>query len=84
MGKAKVVNVVENTETVMVGQLWADNDKRRNGRVVMITSITNDLFVEARVVRGAGNVVEADSIGRKVSIQRDRLRPTHNGYRYLG
>ena len=56
--------------TVEPGQIWADNDKRANGRHVTIQSID---ATHATVTDGK----------RTSRIRLDRFRPTSTGYRLV-
>jgi len=61
-----------------VGQIWQDNDPRGDGRTIRIVEID-----------GAYAMVQSvhphlHRPGRRTRIRLDRLRPTRNGYRYVG
>jgi hypothetical protein len=65
---------------VKVGQLWEDNDKRRNGRLISVLSIDNNK-ARCEVLKFTPGV----HIKKKfVSIRLDRFKPTSNGYKLVG
>ena len=64
-----------------VGQLWADNDPRAKGRTVLIISI-GTVRALARVVTNR-ETAKQSTVGLYVSILREQLRPTKNGYRLM-
>lgn len=67
--------------TPEVGQIWADNDPRSKGRRLRIESVS-DRFVRAVVVADRDGAKQS-SVGLRFAINRDRLRPTRNGYRLI-
>ncbi|HEY3701020.1 MAG TPA: hypothetical protein VGL32_02075 [Acidimicrobiales bacterium] len=67
---------------VRVGQVWADNDKRANGRLVEVLAILVDDGVQYALVRqtqarkvGEGGLSEQNRPGRKTRIRVDRFQP---------
>lgn len=66
---------------VKVGQVWADNDKRSEGRHVRVIAI--EKLHRQAVVRPCSPT--GDFTGHRVTrIRLDRFRPTSTGYRLQG
>jgi hypothetical protein len=63
------------TTTVRPGQIWADNDKRSNGRELRIERV-DDQYAYA-VSPGRGGRFQ------QTRIRLDRFRPTSTGYRLV-
>ncbi len=68
-------------ETVKVGQVWADCDKRCLGRSIKILAIEGDRAVCEVLTGIAGSM--APVVGRKVRVAIKRLRPTATGYKLV-
>lgn len=69
----------ESEPVVKAGQVWADNDKRSEGRKVRILSVgETHAVVEQYVPRGS-----SAKPGRQTQIRLDRFRPTSTGYRLV-
>lgn len=82
---------------VEVGQIWADNDPRAEGRTLRIAAIvddhaeciivTNPDYVQADLDRceakGKKAAWTTDRRGRLTTIKISRFRPTSTGYRLL-
>ena len=64
-----------------VGQVWADNDWRAEGRTIRLTMV-DARYVHGVVVTDRKSVVQP-TVGRPVRLLRTRLRPTSTGYRLL-
>jgi hypothetical protein len=71
---------------VRPGQIWADNDKRSEGRQVRVVAVdathaTVELIAQrGRPARGAEGEQRAKP-GRETRIRLDRFKPTSTGYR---
>jgi hypothetical protein len=65
-------------EAVKVGQVWADCDKRCEGRTIRILAIEGDRAL-CEVMTGIDGS-EAPVVGRKVRVAVKRFRPTATGY----
>lgn len=61
-----------------VGQVWADNDWRQDGRQVRIDSL-NETHADVTVVANC----HGRRTGQRTRIRLDRLRPTSTGYRLV-
>lgn len=66
-------------EQVEVGQVWADNDWRSEGRRVKVIAIEGTHAIVELVAVGRGQFV--GSIGRRSRIRLDRMKPNSTGYR---
>ena len=64
-----------------VGQVWADNDPRAEGRTVRIDRIEGR-FVWATVITDRPETL-VSTVGRKTRIAIQRLKPTRSGYRLV-
>lgn len=62
------------TEAVKVGQIWADNDKRHQGRHLRVESLHGP---KAK----CWSYYSDEAIGKIVWIRLDRFRENSNGYR---
>lgn len=73
------------TPEVKVGQVWADNDKRAEGRKVRVVAVdTTHATVELIDLRGRAALRKPDERaepGRQTRIRLDRFKPTSTGYR---
>jgi len=77
---------------VRVGQIWADNDWRAEGRTLRVdkvdrdyaycTVLTNPTKAQARLDAGNRSDVR-DMRGKPTRIRLDRFRPTSTGYRLV-
>jgi hypothetical protein len=73
---------------VRVGQVWADNDKRAEGRRVRVVEVGRTHAVvelvdqRGRPARGHEAQQKAEA-GRRTRIRLDRFRPTSTGYRLV-
>lgn len=82
--------------TVRPGQIWADNDKRSEGRTLRVetvinvdgkphsarcTVLTNSDNVQKSL--DAGHLISVDARGKKTTIRVTRMRPTSTGYRLI-
>lgn len=65
---------------VEVGQVWADNDWRADGRKIEVVELTPTHAICVVVANAAG----ANSVGKRTKIRLDRFRPTSTGYRLVG
>jgi hypothetical protein len=68
------------TPNVQVGQVWADNDKRSQGRHVKVVAI--EVTLKQAVVgrcNAEGGLIDA----RVTRIRLSRFRPTSTGYRLV-
>lgn len=70
-------------QQVKVGQVWADNDPRMEGRTLCVTRIYEDEASCRVLTPSSRHVVGQRSVGRNVRIALKRFRPTPNGYRLL-
>ncbi|WP_432034648.1 hypothetical protein [Streptomyces antibioticus] len=64
---------------VRVGQVWADNDKRSEGRTVRIDEI-DARYAYCTVLTTA---MPSSRTGQRTRIGLERMRPTSTGYRLL-
>jgi hypothetical protein len=72
-------------QKVEVGQVWADNDWRSEGRTVRVVEVdathaTVELVTAAEMLRG---VTSTRGAGRRSRIRLDRFRPVSTGYRLV-
>lgn len=74
---------------VKPGQVWADNDKRSEGRHVKVVDLVTKPKFGSRVAAECAKVVQCDQAGRVLgkprytTIRLDRFRSTSNGYRLV-
>lgn len=61
--------------TPAIGQMWADNDPRNYGRLVIVRKLITVNDVEYAICEGRR--------GRVHRIPVDRMRPTSHGYRLV-
>ena len=85
------------TPTVRVGQVWADNDSRADGRtlrvdtiehspggdVAVCTVLTNSHGQQERIDRPAAWDRPKDARGKQTRVRIDRMRPMSAGYRLV-
>ncbi|MEU5093765.1 hypothetical protein [Streptomyces sp. NPDC020996] len=64
---------------VRVGQVWADNDKRSEGRTVRVDEI-DARYAYCTVLTAA---TPDGRTGQRARIALERMRPTSTGYRLL-
>ncbi|WP_438491793.1 hypothetical protein [Streptomyces asiaticus] len=69
-----------NRPEVQVGQVWADNDKRSEGRTVRVNEV-DDRYAYCTVLTPA---TPGGRTGQRTRIALARMRPTPTGYRLLG
>ncbi|MFI7468183.1 DUF6354 family protein [Nonomuraea sp. NPDC049646] len=70
-----------NEPSVRVGQVWADNDKRSEGRRIRVLEVdATHATVTPVDVRG---MVDSRTQQRRTRIRLDRFRPTSTGYRLV-
>lgn len=77
---------------VRPGQVWADNDKRAEGRTLRVdrieggkaccTILTDADYVQREREAGRGAWV-VDRVGKSTKISLTRFRPTSTGYRLI-
>jgi hypothetical protein len=76
-----------NPNPVRVGQIWADNDPRAEGRSVHVVAVdathATVALVDQRGRPARNTPVQRAEPGRQTRIRLDRFRPTSNGYRLL-
>lgn len=80
-----------NDHKVEPGQVWADNDKRSEGRTVRVERIENGKAVCTILTNRAaaqrdldrGSVWVNDMRGRTTRISLSRFKPTNTGYRLV-
>lgn len=60
------------TVTVKVGQIWADNDPRSDGREVIVDEI-----------RDGYALCHTGTLGKKTKIKLGRFKPTRSGYKLV-
>jgi hypothetical protein len=80
------------TITVKPGQIWADNDKRQQGRTLLVERVdgdralcrilTNRDVVQRDIERHYAAGMQ-DRHGKTVSVAVARMRPTSTGYRLV-
>ena len=70
--------MTDTTPPPAAGQIWQDNDPRGDGRTIRIVEIDGSYAVVQSVHP------HLHRPGRRTRIRLDRLRPTRNGYRYVG
>lgn len=86
------ISVAENPHGVVVGQVWADNDRRSNGRHVkvvrLLPAVAGEPHRRPKPARAEVHLCRADGVvirtlGRPTgtTIRLDRFAPTSNGYR---
>ncbi|MFF5261337.1 hypothetical protein ACFY4C_20535 [Actinomadura viridis] len=76
---------------VRPGQIWADNDKRAEGRTVRIERVDGDRVLcrvltnstDTQAQLDAGSPWVRDRRGKTTSIRLDRFKPTNTGYRLI-
>jgi hypothetical protein len=79
---------------VRVGQIWADNDRRANGRLVKVVALISDIvgeelvdyaLVEQSLARrvGTNGPSEQNRPGRRTRIRISRFVPSSTGYRLV-
>jgi hypothetical protein len=67
--------------TVRPGQIWADNDKRSEGRHIRVLEVDDTHATVVQVdIRG---MVDSRTRQRQTRIRLDRFRPTSTGYRLV-
>ncbi|MEU8521212.1 hypothetical protein [Streptomyces sp. NPDC048577] len=64
---------------VRVGQVWADNDKRSEGRTVRVDEV-DVCYAYCTVLTSA---TPGGRTGQRTRIALERMRPTSTGYRLL-
>lgn len=64
---------------VRVGQVWADNDKRAEGRTVRVDEV-DARYAYCTVLMAA---TPGGRTGQRTRIALERMRPTSTGYRLL-
>lgn len=83
--------------TVRPGQIWADNDKRNEGRTLRVETITHvdgkphtvrcTILTNTNEVQASldavGQRIYSDARGKQTHIRLDRMRPTSTGYRLI-
>lgn len=67
--------------TVKAGQVWADNDRRSQGRTLRVLDVIDDRAI-CEVLTPADKAVNK-RVGHKASIKISRMRPTSAGYRLV-
>jgi hypothetical protein len=74
---------VTDIPTPAVGQIWQDNDRRTDERLLWIER-TDDTHATVRQVKltPAGEPVPLPGV-RRTRIRLDRFHPTSSGYRYI-
>jgi hypothetical protein len=81
----------QKTPEVKVGQVWADNDSRAQGRTLRVEAIDGDKavcivltnYAEVQESLDLGKTNLRDARGKKVRIKLSRMRPTSTGYRLV-
>jgi hypothetical protein len=78
---------------IRVGQVWADNDPRNEGRTIRVDRIEDHLHghggLTGRVAHAVCTVLTPATeyptarTGHQVTIRVSRMRPTSNGYRLI-
>jgi hypothetical protein len=69
-----------NADTVKVGQIWADNDKRSRGRKVKVLEVHTEMADGTPFKNPYAIVQPPFGNGRKTTIRLDRFRPNATGY----
>jgi hypothetical protein len=83
-----------NAPQVRPGQVWADNDKRAEGRTLRVdavfgatalcTVLTNSNNVQRTLDTGTARLYgNSDRRGKRVQVAVRRMRPTSSGYRLV-
>ena len=71
------------TPAPAVGQIWQDNDKRADNRLIWIERTdTTHAHVRQVALTADGKPVPLPGV-RRTRIRLDRFRPTATGYRYI-
>jgi len=63
-------------QTVKAGQIWADNDKRRKGRTIIVRSLLNGRAHCEVLTQAPGRFIKK----KFTKIKLERFRPRANGY----
>ncbi|GAA3750285.1 DUF6354 family protein [Micromonospora maritima] len=72
----------KNLPAVRVGQIWADNDKRSEGRLVKVTAV-DSTHADVIAVDAHGEPSPSILRARRTRIRLNRFRPTSTGYRLV-